>query len=357
MLKWIDKIVWLLNLCVVCGLLGSYTASYVDPNVFVLPSLLGLAYPYLLIFNLLFFLYWIIRWKKKAWITAAILLLGYPTFTQYYGIATTSPASVPHDLSLLSYNIRYFDLYNWSGQQHTQQKLFDYLNQSDNDLLCLQEAFMPQASDKPKTVSRKLYNYPYRYIHQEMAIFSRIPFLHQGYLDLGAQTTGSCIYIDVLLKGDTVRIYSIHLESYKLGHKERQFVKDLPHNFKSEELTDGVKSITSRLTVANRYRARQARQIAAHIRQSPYPVILCGDFNDNPLSFTYHKLKENLQDCFIEKGRGLGNTYIGEFPSFRIDYILHTSELKAVYYKRENIHLSDHYPIIAKLKYQSGKRK
>ena len=85
---------------------------------------------------------------------------------------------------------------------------------------------------------------------------------------------------------------------------------------------------------------------------SPYPVVVCGDFNDTPLSYTYKKIKKELKDAFIEKGRGLGHTYIGEFPSFRIDYILHSDDLETVGYQRDMVTYSDHYPIKAQLNYK-----
>lgn len=350
MLKLLDKVVLIISICAMAGLLGAYTSSYIDPNSFVVPSLLGLAYPYLLITNLLLLLYWITRWKKTAWFVLVVILLGFPAFMTYYGTANIQEEQKKHDLSLLSYNVRYFDIYDWSKQKGTRRKLFDYLNGFEGDIICLQEFSLNGAKLTNQEIVEKLSTYPYYYLYKNMGIFSRIPIIRRGTIHFDKKYTGSCIYIDVALASDTVRIYSVHLESYRFEKEERQFMKEMAEGLKSDDIKDGIKNIVSRITGANKNRAKQAEQINLHIQSSPYPVILCGDFNDTPLSYTYKTIKGGLADCFIEKGRGLGNTYIGEFPSFRIDYILHTPSLETVSYKRDEITLSDHYPIMSKLR-------
>ena len=156
MLKILDKVVLIISICAMAGLLGAYTSSYIDPNSFVVPSLLGLAYPYLLIANLLLLLYWITRWKKTAGFILVVILLGFPTFMTYYGTASVHDEQKKYDLSLLSYNVRYFDVYNWSKQKDTRQKLFDYLNRFEGDIICLQEFSINSATLKNREIIRKL---------------------------------------------------------------------------------------------------------------------------------------------------------------------------------------------------------
>jgi len=93
-------------------------------------------------------------------------------------------------------------------------------------------------------------------------------------------------------------------------------------------------------------RAEQVDSISAHINNCPHPVIVCGDFNDTPVSYAYRKLTRGLKDAFITTGKGLGNTYLGIFPSFRIDYILHSLDFVPLIFEKVNVELSDHYPII-----------
>lgn len=353
MLKLLDKIVFLISILTMAGLLGAYTSSFINPNTFVFPSLLGLAYPYLLIANIMILLYWIVRLKKMAWAVLIIILLGIPTFMTYYGTGKAQDKEVKADIALLSYNVRYFDVYNWSNQKGTKEKLFNYLNDYKGDIVCLQEFSLKENKQQELAAIKQLKSYPYHYIRKDMAIFSRLPIVSRGYLPFNEQYSSSCLYCDVRVGKDTVRIYSVHLESYKLGKKERQFMKEISQGLKGSDIPEGARNLTTRLTTANKNRAKQAGQIQRHVERSPFKVILCGDFNDTPLSYTYRKLKTGMKDCFIECGRGLGNTYIGEFPSFRIDYILYSPEFESVSYIRDTVGLSDHYPIRGKIKMKS----
>lgn len=354
MLKLIDKIVCLLSIMAIICLVGAYTSAYINPNTFVWPSLFGLAYPYLLILNIVLLFYWLLRRRGMFWTVLIILIAGIPTFMTYYGTAGKQNHVPAPNLTVLSYNIRYFDVYAWTKQKDTKEKLLNYLNDFKGNVICLQEFTTSGPAESRRNLIRRLNTYPYHHIYKDMAIFSRLPLIHRGQLTFTSGQTGSCIYCDLLCHKDTIRLYSVHLESYKLGKKERQFVQDIGQGLKSEEFSDGVKNLFTRITHANQNRALQADLIKAHLNQSPHQVVLCGDFNDTPLSYTYRKIKKGLSDSFIEKGRGLGHTYIGEFPSFRIDYILHSPEITTIGYTRPNIRLSDHYPVEAALKLKNS---
>ena len=195
-----------------------------------------------------------------------------------------------------------------------------------------------------------LNTYPYRYIYDNMAIFSRLPFVGQGHLSFPKERSGACLYVDVPVGDDTLRVYNVYLESYRFSREDRAFIQNLGQGVKEGNLSDGTRHLASRFALATRNRAKQAQQISRHLCRAPYPVVLCGDFNDTPLSYTYRQMKIGLKDAFTECGRGLGNTYIGEFPSFRIDYILHSPEITALSYLRDTLAFSDHYPIRCSLR-------
>ena len=349
MVRLFNTVMRIITIAAMIGLLGSYTSPYVNPNTFYPSSLLGLAYHYLLIANIILFLYWLFRWKKIAILSFLVIASGYPFITTYYALNPKVAPDAPHDLSILTYNIRQMNANNWMQEKDAPKKIMDYINNSDADIVCIQEFPNRDAS------FQKFPEYKYRYRNKDVALISSYPIIHKGIIKFPPGNAAACIYADIDVKGDTVRVYAIHLESYRLGNKEERIYKNLTSG-NTENATQGVKKISSRLVHANRNRANQAVEIKAHMQQSPYPVIICGDFNDTPLSYAYHTLSTGMTDSFNEKGRGLGNTYIGEFPSFRIDHILHSPSFKTVSYTRDTVRYSDHYPVKTKLKYAPSHR-
>ena len=101
---------------------------------------------------------------------------------------------------------------------------------------------------------------------------------------------------------------------------------------------------------AYKLRAIQADTLSSRIKKSPYKVIVCGDFNDTPVSYTYNTVKGDLIDSFEESGSGIGQSYNGAFPSFRIDYVLHSKDIKSISYSCPKIPLSDHFPVVVRIK-------
>ena len=335
-----DIIMRIVTIIAMIGLLGSYTAPYVNPNVFYLSSLLGYTYHYLLIVNIILLLYWIARLKKIAILSILIIAAGYPLISIYYGLNSKTTPNAPHDLSIMTYNIQMLR----APGKDASSKIVDYINNSGNDIVCIQEFPQREAS------FQKFPSYPYHYRHRDVALISRYPIINKGEINFAKGHSAACIYGDIAIGKDTIRVYSVHLESYRLGKNEQQIYKELTSG-NTQNATQGVKTISSRLVTANRNRAKQTQIIKDHTQQSPYPVIICGDFNDTPISFAYHTLSEGMKDSFIEKGRGLGNTYIGEFPSFRIDHILHAPTLSTVSYTRDTVKYSDHYPVQSDIRF------
>lgn len=352
MFRLLGKFLYVPAFVCMIALLGAYLAPYVNPNTFVVPALLGLAYPYLLILNLIFLFYWLANWHRMFWIALVVIIAGIPAFMSYYGTAKVQDTEPKSDLAVLSYNVRYFDFYHWSGDRKIKDKLLNYLNSYKGDVICLQEFSIKSSSADEKSLIKRLKKYPYHYVYDNTAIFSRVPIIKKGHVAFETKHSGACLYCDLKLGRDTVRVYSIHLESYRLGQKERAFMQQLSQGKGESGLPDGARRLTTRLTSAKKYRAEQAELIHRHIRQTPWAVVVCGDFNDTPLSYTYHKIKTGLNDAFIECGQGLGNTYIGEWPSFRIDYILHTPNLKTLSYRRDTAVLSDHYSVRASFSFK-----
>jgi endonuclease/exonuclease/phosphatase family metal-dependent hydrolase len=91
-------------------------------------------------------------------------------------------------------------------------------------------------------------------------------------------------------------------------------------------------------------------ELKEHIDACRYPLIVCGDFNDTPISYTYNTISSKLNDAFVAAGQGISNTYRGKLPPYRIDYILYSNEFDAVSYERHRAEYSDHFPVSAVLK-------
>lgn len=360
------------NLLLVALLLLSYLSVHVSPAKFWPAAFLGLAYPYLLFFNLMFCLFWLYFRKRAFLISLLAMILGWHFITNHFQVHLKSgsrkgavvAAGRPgrqqnHQLKVMSFNIRAFNLYNWTRDRTSLDRIIDFIRKEDPDLICLQEFYVgSRDSTGLQYIVDRLDRTPYRHVHYTsgghaanaygIVTFSAYPIINRGYISF-EHTLNISIYTDIVFREDTVRIYNNHLQSIHL--KDRKYVYlDSLRLRDNEKQVEELMDISHRLRDAFVKRSLQAVEIARHLNQDPYPVILCGDFNDTPSSYTYYKIRDGMSDAFVEAGSGFGNTYAGKFPSFRIDYILHAPELDAVYFKRIRTPLSDHYPIIAGLR-------
>ncbi|RLD46251.1 MAG: hypothetical protein DRI94_14970 [Bacteroidetes bacterium] len=339
----------------------SYLSVYVNPAKFYFLSFFGLAYPFILIAGILFAIYWLIRKRYKLlylWIFT--FLIGFSFFTDFFQFDNFLKYK-PNSKSLfklLSYNVKQFDLYNWENNKKTRNKMFKLIENEDADIICLQE-FYYDITKNFKTLDtlvkfQKAKNYyvadaivKRNTFHFGIVTFSKYPIINSGEVRY-KNTRNFTIFTDVLINDDTIRIFNNHLQSIKFGHDDYTFIDSLNLSINKSEIS-GAKNIFRLLKIAFQKRAHQVNKLSKKIKKSPYPVIVCGDFNATPISYTYHKISSNnLIDAFCESGVGISSTYIGKFPSFRIDYILYSKELQAVDYTVINKNYSDHKPISCK---------
>ncbi len=346
------------------GLLISYFASYVSPENFWFFALFGLAYPLLVILNLLFVTYWGIQLKKRAFYSLIIILGGWVQMTKYVQVSfDNSPEKSKKLIKVMSYNVKSFDLYNWSNDKGTRNKIFELINDESPDIICFQEFFTRDTSklfnnldtllqfQKAKNTHIEFTTTKRTVNHWGLAIFSTYPIISKGKIIFDPKNNNICIFSDIKINNDTVRVYNVHLQSIHFNYVDYQFVDDIMNNKETEEL-EKSKNILRRLKKGFIKRSGQTELVAEHISNSPYPAIVCGDFNDPPASYTYHTIAKNLKDSFIESGNGFGRSYIGKFPSFRIDYILHSKQYKAYDFRTIREELSDHFPVCCYLEKQ-----
>lgn len=324
---------------VLFALFLSYLSPHISPDSFLWPiAFTGLIYPILLLLNALFFIYWTICFKRHAWANLVVILLGYGHIEKLIKVNQHDTFS-EEQFSVMSYNVRLFNAYNWIQDDNIKENIINYINESNSSVVCIQEFYA--ADELPKL------NYPFSHIGIQsdrkswrMATYSKYPIINKGTVSISGEFQNNvCIFSDIVIQSDTIRFYNVHLASNWFQKEDYQFL-DNP-------TVEGAENIIERLRVSFSKRAKQVKAIKKHMNNSLYPVILCGDFNDTPNSYAYKQLSEGLKDSFVENGKGLGKTYNGKFPALRIDYILHSEEVNLSRFETSDLNLSDHFPVIS----------
>lgn len=351
MRKLLWKILFFLNLIAALALVIAYASVVINPEKIAFPAFFGLAYPYILLVNIIFVVIWAINFKKEVFISIIVIALGFNHFNNY--IRFRGSETGDYDLSLTTYNIRLFNHYD--ADKNSEKAILEYLVSNKPDILCLQEFYLngPVASvaanfarpiDKKYNVHSKFVKIKDRRSYG-IATFTTFPIIGRG--DILHPNSGSLsIYTDIIIAQDTFRIYNNHLQSFKLRGMERSLVEEIYASDQDDTMKE-LRDLSFSLKQGFGRRARQAKTLKEHMELSPYPVIVCGDFNDTPVSYTYRKIRKGLKDAFVESGSGAGFTYKGKYPSNRIDYILFDEELISTGYKTDRVKYSDHYPVTA----------
>lgn len=334
----------------------AYLSPYIHPDTLWLFAVLGLIYPLLLILNLFFIAFWLYKRRRYALLSFICILLGWNHFTAFVGLSFfngSSESSQP--LKVLSYNIFGFSNKTPSGKDHnrrwSEEHLLDFYQRYHPDIWCFQEfPTAPSYAKKYQQILQEKTPLKYNYIEIEkgLGLFSRYPIkpLKLEYFGKHNSINGYMI-ADVEINGQTIRLFNIHLQSNavsRLAHEVAQHGQ-----LREKETWLQIKGMFGNYRRTAALRSNQARDIQQQMQESPYPVILCGDFNDVPLSYAYHQLQKNMQDGFRQQGRGLGTTFQGSLPALRIDYILSAPKFPILDYQVIRDGFSDHYPVMSVL--------
>ncbi len=357
--RWIRLLLDILCVISALSLLLAYFAPYTHPESFSIIPVFGLAYPVIV---LVFIGAMIVQFFFRKWFAIGMLVLllsgmglHFRTFTLGNG---DEPPKNAASLKVMSYNVHLFDFYNDDPQlaQKSRLKILKFLKKESPDIVCFQEFYH---QDKPTNFVTKdtilpllgFKDYQERYTHVErgrrnygIALFSKYPIIEKGEVrfDASLKSFNYSIYSDIVFKKDTIRVYNVHLQSISLDNEERAALAN-------EDSKTGFFDAMGKVIEAFPERAKQANRLIKHIKESPYPVVVCGDFNDTPLSYTYQRFHNHLTDAYRNCRIGIGKTYAGEIPAGRIDYIFHSESLGSHQFKIQEEALSDHYAISCKV--------
>ncbi len=296
-------------------------------------SFLSLGVPFLVILNLLLFAFWLVARQKLAWISFAALFSSFIFLGSFFEFRFRESEVLKEHLSLMTFNAHHFNNhFKRFNEANIDQQIRAFIAEEDPDIVSFQEYDVGQESHFTQ--------YPYQYIHDapkkaEQAIFSKFPMVRRGSLDF-PNTSNNAIFADILYQGDTLRVYNVHLQSFKVFPSRRLL------SLKNSE------RVYEKLADAFPKQHRQAALLIGHMEQSPHPILVSGDFNNNQYSNVYRAIKGEKLDSFDEAGTGYGRTFFFRYFPLRIDFILADEayfEVEA--HKNYNIRLSDHYPVMA----------
>jgi endonuclease/exonuclease/phosphatase family metal-dependent hydrolase len=338
------------------ALLLSYLSPFIHPKTIAILPFIGLGYPVILIINIIWLFLWSIVRSKWAIYSLLVLLIGGKLHFRTFSFSMGGDEKQKNELKILSYNVQLFGVYkpNLEKSLATRNSIFAFLRKENPDVICLQEYYRKDKPTRFETLD-SLYSIIGTKNHHErsafkkvgkqnfgIAMFSKYPIIEKGDVIFDSQSSTDfnyCIYSDIVKNMDTFRIYNVHLQSIRLN--------ETPYDFNKTKISDkknyiAIRSIYRKLRVAYLKRAEQAKKIINHIKTAPYPVIICGDFNDTPMSYTYNQFNKGLVDAFRNASFGIGTSYVGRIPAGRIDYIFHSPSLFSSNFTIQKEVLSDH---------------
>ncbi|MDR1499846.1 MAG: endonuclease/exonuclease/phosphatase family protein [Tannerellaceae bacterium] len=342
----------LANMMAAALLLAAAFSDRIAPDDMLFPAYLGLTFPLLCLLNAGFIVYWIClrRWKYLA-VGALSLLLCWGEVSSYFPFHVGKDMPDGNIIKVLTYNVMGFGYMSDGGDRS--DEIISYIARSGADIVCLQEYFVSNQEGKltAQRIEGELSMYPYRSVVKPknfgwgLAVYSKYPIRSSRRIEYESVDNGSSIHL-IDINNKTLTLINNHLESFKLTSKDKLRYLDFIHGARPAAFDSLRSTIQQKLGPAFIIRARQARIIAREISESRADYILvCGDFNDTPISYAHRTVKGDLLDAFAQSGRGLGITYNLNYFWFRIDNILHSPNTKAYQCTVDHVNYSDHYPL------------
>ena len=320
----------------------AYFAGKIDPETNMFAAYIALGKPVLVAINALLFVYWLIRVRYWLWIPLVGLAVNYEYISSMYQVYNSTKYANENKLKILTYNVHSFgnEITGFSAKEFS-----DIMNKEEVDVACFQEYRGNGDFTKEDIYNTYSKTFPYSFIPEDksQAIYSRYPIKQTQIIEF-PNTNNSAIWVDLDVNGMTIRVINVHMQTTafdRMRSKAAQ-ARGARDEAREEEIyleyTDNLQQNIIR-------RAEQAKLIRTLINATEYPLIVCGDFNDTPGTFTYETLKGNLKDGFISAGEGYGATYRGFHNLLRIDYVFHSPLLEGIKYGAIPYEMSDHNPV------------
>ena len=346
-------------------LLACY-ASYFNATTYWYLGLLTLASLYFLLLLIIFIVFWLFAKPKFIFISLITISVAWNPLGQIIKIKQSEEfkiSKLPNSLRVMSWNIEHFDILEHKTHPERKQEMLDLINKYSPDVACFQEMvggnFDSTAINYVPRIAREL-NFKYYYYsydkrddfdgkhHYGIITFSRFPII-QKFTYGPPELNYNSIFqsIDVAKNDDTFRVFNIHLQSLKFSDVSRQYIDD--PTLKGRIDIEKSKNIISKFKTGFAKRKLQSERVKKSMNESPYKVIVCGDFNDVPNSYAYNTIGKGLKNAYAEKGSGIGRTFASISPTLRIDNIFVDKKLQVEQFARVKKKLSDHFPIIAEV--------
>ncbi len=356
-MSWVNRIIAYITLFFNFFLLFSYVAYLSDPIRTTWIAFTALVYPILITTNIVLCTYWLIR-KNLFFLTTLLLIIGgfyhHSRFIQFSYSSDISSQN-KKEIKIMSYNVRLFDLYNWTENKETKNAIIKQIKEVNPDIVCFQEYFFSSKNDFiTRDMLIKELNMPY--YHESfsdesketsffgLATFSKYPIINKENHRFKNDNSNQCMWSDIVLENDTLRVYNAHLGSIRFNYSDYKVIGG-----KGSPLWPNQKrpkqKIVKRLNNGFKKRSIQIKELVPILTKNKYYSIICSDINDTPISYAYHQFDKYFKDAFTISGNGIGGTYIGKIPGLRIDYIWHDKKLGSYNFTTHEEELSDHRAI------------
>ena len=332
------KLFFGLNNLAALALIFSYLSPLVHPSTTWFFSIFGLGYPFLLIINLFFMFAWLAIKPRYALLSGLLLVLGFGAITRTIGLHSADPGE---GITLMTYNIgkTRIDFHN-KGKEKKISRFKSFIQKQKPDIICIQERLPRHLKIYDKIFS----GYELHPVDADIgtAIYSRYPIVRTGNIPFNTKSHNAT-WADIEVRGGKVRVYSLHLSSNRVTN----LTDDL------REIFDESKYILSKYNEHAQIRVKQLEKVLKHAAKTKHPVIISGDFNDVPQSYVYKMISRQYEDAFMQKGKGLAQTFIGRFIGLRIDYTFVDKHMDILDHKIIKAALSDHYPVMTTFRMDS----